>query len=296
MDIRQLSYFVAVAEEGTFTAAALQLNLAQSAISNTVAALERELGAALLTRGARQVTLTDAGVALLPRAREAIAAVSAARTAVDDVVGGLRGTLRIGTLTSTPTQVQLGALLGDFHQRHPAVQLRLIVSPSGSRGLLHDLAGGRLDVAFVGVTDPVGPGIHLREIARVPLELVVPVSHRLADASTIAIEQLANEPFVDFPSGYGTRTAVDEAFADAGTDREVVLECFDVRAAADFVAHGLGIAVLPRTLAFDQHAVRVVNLNHPGLTWPLSVAVSTVRPAARPTQALLGQIDHYVIH
>jgi DNA-binding transcriptional LysR family regulator len=296
MDVRQLTYFVAVAEERTFTAAALRLNLAQSAVSNAIRALERELGAVLFTRGAREVALTDAGAALLPRAHEAIATLSAARAAVDEVVGGLRGEVRIGTLTSTPTQVDLPALLGDFHHSHPAVHLHLVVSPEGSHGLVRDLVGGRLDVAFVGLADPASAGIHLREIARVPLDLIVPATHRLADASRVRIDQLATEPFVDVPAGYGTRVAVDSAFARAGIHREVVLECFDLTAAADFVAHGLGIAVLPRTLALDHHAVRVVTLDFPDLTWPFSIATSTIRPTSRSTQALLDQIDAYLIH
>jgi DNA-binding transcriptional LysR family regulator len=183
MDVRQLTYFVAVAEERTFTAAALRLNLAQSAVSNAIRALERELGAVLFTRGAREVALTDAGAALLPRAHEAIATLSAARAAVDEVVGGLRGEVRIGTLTSTPTQVDLPALLGDFHHSHPAVHLHLVVSPEGSHGLVRDLVGGRLDVAFVGLADPASAGIHLREIARVPLDLIVPATHRLGGAA-----------------------------------------------------------------------------------------------------------------
>ena len=100
MELRALDYFVVVAEERNFTRAAARLHVVQSGVSATIKALERELGAELLARTSRRVELTDAGTALLPKARAALEAAQAARDAVDEARGGVRGTLRIGTMTS----------------------------------------------------------------------------------------------------------------------------------------------------------------------------------------------------
>src|ERR671936_574108 len=98
MELRHLATFVAVAEEGGFTRAADRLHVVQSAASAGVRTLERELGATLFDRTTHQVTLTDAGRALLPEARAALAAARAAREAVDEVRGGLRGTVTLGIM------------------------------------------------------------------------------------------------------------------------------------------------------------------------------------------------------
>ena len=95
VELRHLEYFVAVAEERNFTRAAARLNIVQSAVSAAIKSLERELGAPLLERTSKRVALTDAGLALLPKARATLDAARDAREAVDEVRGGLRGTLRI---------------------------------------------------------------------------------------------------------------------------------------------------------------------------------------------------------
>src|SRR3954466_3144747 len=135
MELRHFEYFVAVAEERSFTKAAVRLHVVQSGVSAVIKSLERELGAPLLERTSKRVALTDAGEALLPRARAALDAAQAARDAVDEVRGGLRGTLRIGTRNGV-AEIDVAALLGTFHRTHPGVALQLTVSPRGSVGLL----------------------------------------------------------------------------------------------------------------------------------------------------------------
>src|SRR3954469_17116911 len=150
MELRHFEYFVAVAEERSFTRAAARLHVVQSGVSAVIKALERDLGAALLERTSKRVVLTDAGEALLPRARAALDAARAARDAVDEVRGGLRGTLRFGILNSVAV-IDVAAVLGAFHRTNPGVALQLTVSPQGSAGLLDALADGSLDVAIVSV-------------------------------------------------------------------------------------------------------------------------------------------------
>ena len=120
MELRHLEYFVAVAEEQNFTRAAARLHIVQSAVSAAVKTLERELDARLLDRNSKRVLLTDEGRALLPRARSVLDAARDAADAVAEVRGALRGTLRMGTLTSIRL-IDLPGLLGEFHRRHPGV-------------------------------------------------------------------------------------------------------------------------------------------------------------------------------
>jgi DNA-binding transcriptional LysR family regulator len=134
MDSRQLEYFVAVAEELSFTRAAQRLFTVQSTVSAAIRALEADLKVSLFDRSTRRVTLSAAGQALLPEAKAALEALDRARAAVEEASTGLRGSVRIGTLARLGL-VDLAALIGAFHQRYPLVDVQVTTSSSGSSGL-----------------------------------------------------------------------------------------------------------------------------------------------------------------
>jgi DNA-binding transcriptional LysR family regulator len=274
VELRHLQYFVTVAEELNFTRAAARLHVVQSGVSAAIKSLERELGAELLHRTSKHVALTDAGAALLPGARATLEAARDARDALDQARGGLRGTLRVGTMSSLGT-LDLPALLGRYHRRYPEVILQTSVAPSGSQGLVEALAEGRLDLAFVSVPGRAPVGVDWRELESAPLDLVVPAGHRLAEADEVRIEMFADEPFVDFPIGYGNRSITDRAFALAGLQRHVAIEIADI-----------GIALLPRSTVRPSEDLRQVVVAGADLRWPLAVATSRGPRAA--TRALLG--------
>ncbi|WP_018564454.1 LysR family transcriptional regulator [Streptomyces sp. PsTaAH-124] len=278
MELRQLACFVAVADEANFTRAAARLHIVQSAVSSTIKSLERELGAPLLDRNSKRVLLTDAGAALLPRARAALHAAQEAADAVAEVSGGLRGTLRLGTLTSVRL-LDLPALLGEFHRRHPGVLLRTSAVPTGSQGLVEALLDRRLDLAFVSLPDPCPDGISLTHLTSSVLDLVVPAGHPLAGRGSVSIAELTGLDFVDSPLGYGNRTVADRAFAAASVPRRVTVENTDIATGADYVRHGLGVALLPRFSLGAAEGVAVLTVRDADLDWPLSLAVpSTHRP------------------
>jgi DNA-binding transcriptional LysR family regulator len=294
MELRHLEYFVAVAEERSFTRAAARLHVVQSGVSAAIKALEHELDAPLLERTSKRVALTDAGEALLPRARATLDAATAARDAVGEVRGGLRGTLRIGTLTSVGL-IDVPALLGAFHRAHPGVTVQLTVSARGSAGLLESLVAGSLDLALVSVPGRPPAGVRIRQVAWRRLDLVVPAGHRLAGRSEVRIADLADEPFVDFPAGYGNRLVVDRAFAAAGVERRVAIEVTDIGSGAAFVGQGLGIAVVPRFAVPESLGLVLLPVVGADLDWPLGVATSAVRAPGAAVRALLNLIDDYVI-
>ncbi|GAA3453089.1 LysR family transcriptional regulator [Dactylosporangium matsuzakiense] len=291
MELRHLVYFVTVAEERNFTRAAQRLRVVQSGVSAAVRALERDLGARLFERTSQRVTLTDAGAALLPEARATIDAAQAARDAVQEVGGGLRGTLRIGTLISVPF-VDLPRLLGRFRADHPAVDLRLRAAPTGSAGLAASLADGELDVAFLSLPGRPPATLSVRTLAEEPIVAVLPVAHPLAQRATLDLADLADEPFVDSPPGYGNRTEVDRAFAAAGLARRVAVEVADIATVKEYIREGLGIALIPRFSVPDEPALRVIPITT-ALRWTFAVATATTRRPTAAVRALLGLVEEY---
>jgi DNA-binding transcriptional LysR family regulator len=285
MELRHLEYFVAVADEQHFTRAAARLHVVQSGDSAVIKALGRELGVALLERSSKRVELTDAGMALLPKARAVLDAVRAARDAVDEARGGLRGTVRLGVMPSVRL-LDLPALLAGFQQAHPAVDLQLRHFTTGSTGLIDAVATGNLDVALVAIPGKAPAGVELTELSSSVLDLVVPAAHRLAGQRAVRISDLGNERFVDFPTGYGTRTTIDREFAAADVQRHVSLEVNDVGDVADFIRHRLGIGFMMRFAIPDDPAVRALPVEGADLRWPLSMATSTTRAKSAATQAL----------
>ncbi|OXM50027.1 LysR family transcriptional regulator [Amycolatopsis thailandensis] len=288
METRQLECFVAVAEELSFTRAARRLFAVQSTVSATIQALEAELGVKLFDRSTRRVALSPAGTVFLPEAKAALEAVDRAREVVADASAGLRGSLRVGTLTSVG-DLDLPDLLGAFHRRYPLVELHVTVSITGSTGLAEDLRQGRLDVALLGLPESDLAGLDTKLIGSAPFVVVLPDGHRLGDRRSLTLADLSGESFVDNPRGFGNRVALDRAFEAIGTPRRVVVEVADLRAVPAYVTAGLGIAVVPdlRLLA----GVRTIPLDEPGLTWPLTIATRGERPPRRTARLLLDLID-----
>jgi DNA-binding transcriptional LysR family regulator len=293
MELRQLRCFVAVADEQSFTRAAGRLHVVQSAVSAAIKALEADLGAVLLERTSKRLQLTDAGAALLPQARATLGAAQAAYDAVHEVRGGLRGTLRIGTMISIGL-VDVPALLGRFHEEHPAVTLQVKAAPSGSAGLARALFDGSLDVAFVSLPGPAPAALTVRDLLSAPLVLVVRSDHRLAGETQVALEQLADESFVDFPLGYGNRVLTDRAFLQAATSRQVTLEAVDIATGAEFVRAGLGVALLPDFAVPGDPQLRAIDVPGSDLLWTLSVATSNRRPLTAAARYLLEMVDEFV--
>jgi DNA-binding transcriptional LysR family regulator len=294
MELRHLEYFLAVANELSFTRASQRLHVVQSGVSAAIKTLERELGTPLFDRGSQRVTLTDAGIALLPEARATLAAAQAARDAVDQVRGGLRGAIRVGTMTSIGI-VDLPALFGQFHTEHPAVMIRLRAAPSGSAGLAQSLLDGELDIAFLSLPGRAPTGLTVRRLAAVRLVAVLPSDHALAGQSAVTLTSLADEPFIDSPVGYGNRTVADREFTAAGIERHVTVEVADIATVPHYLRHGLGVALLPAFAApHNDPRLRVLPIAGPELLWSLEIAMSSSHRPSAAVRALLALVDRHL--
>jgi DNA-binding transcriptional LysR family regulator len=287
VELRHLEYFVAVAEEEHFTRAAERLHLAQSGLSASIRSLERELGAPLFVRSTRRVALTEAGRALLAEARRTLASVAAARSAVAAVQGLLRGTVSIGTEQCLAV-IDLPTVLSRFRTVHPGVEIRL--RQSGSSALLEDVRTGGLDLAFVALAGGRAPGgVALTPLTTEPMMLVCHPDHPLSTRDAVDWSELHDEVFVDFHVDWGARQVTDRAFGAAGLERKVALEVNDVHSLLDFVAGDLGVALVPRPIAYKKKTkVVAVPLRAAAPDWVVAVAVPSNGPANPATDALLA--------
>ena len=293
MDERKLRAFVTVAEELHFTRAAQRLYATQSTVSATIRALEQELGAALLTRTTRAVTLTDAGRAFLPEAKAALEALDRARASVEPPDSELRGSLALGSLSSLRT-VDVAALAGEFRRRHPQVQLRIDISPRGSVGHVDRVRSGLLDLAVIAHPDSEVPGLVVHPLRTFQVAALVPAAHPLADRESVPLAELAAEPFIDLPVGFTQRSMVDAAFADRGLQRWISVEVPDLSTLPQFVASGVGVAFLPSALTTTELPVRALGLADADLRWTLSVVTAAGRPLSRAAEAFLRLLPAHV--
>jgi DNA-binding transcriptional LysR family regulator len=249
MELRQLRSLVVLADERHFTRAAARLHIAQPALSQQLRRLEEELGLVLVDRTTRRVELTEAGQALVARARAALGELDAARAEMQERTGLLAGTVTIGT-TQTPGPVDVPRLLAGFHREHPGIGLQL--REGLSRSLVDDLRGDALELAVITDLEPTAMrGLDRHRLAEEPLVVVVPVDHRLASRARIPMRELRDERFVAFPEGATIRAIVGRAAGAAGFPPQIAFEAGEVSRVRAIVAEGLGVAVLPRS---DAHA------------------------------------------
>jgi DNA-binding transcriptional LysR family regulator len=297
LQLRHLEYFLAVADTSSFTHAARRLHVVQSGVSATIKALESDLGAELFARTPAGATLTEAGHALLPHAQATINAARAARDAVDAIRGRVRGTVAVGTMTSINI-VDLPHLVAELHTQHPEVAVQLRAAIGGTEELLRQLRAGDLDIAFLVFTDTPPADLHTRLIANVPLHLVVPADHLLAERTSIPLAALDGMPFVDCPLGYGNRSVIDNAFQSKGIQRAIALEITDIGTAAAHIRNGSGLGFLTQFLLDDYgpDGLITVPITDCDLQWRLHVATLAKRPTTTATNAFLTLLPNAMRH
>lgn len=281
MDLRQLAALTAIADHGSFSAAARALFTVQSNVSGHIAHLEKELGVILVDR--QRGGLTEEGFHVVERARriqrelEEISAEMSSRGA--EVVG----TTRLGVIGTTGRWV-MPALLRTISQEHP--RLRLVISEGASTSLVSDLLTGTLDAAVVHL--PVDdPELVIEPLFAEDLMLLVHSSHPLASRKEMSLVELAEHPLVLAPTGTALRRVVDRAASQVGATLTPLAEIDGVRLLASMAYEGFGPAIVPATsvprwLSGNFATVRVPELPRRVVAW-----VQRRRPAASiPTRTV----------
>ena len=282
MELRQLRYLDAVARRRSFSQAALDLHVAQSALSQQVRRLERELGVEVLRRTTRRVEVTEAGEVVLARARRALLELDGARADLDALQGLVRGTLRLGGVPPVGP-VHPAALIAEFSRAHPGVAIT--VREDVAFTLLAQLRDGGLDLVTALVDPDALDGLEGARLLDEELVLVAPLDHPLARAKRVPVERLAGEALV----AYGAESALGEAVLALMPGGRIVAEANELETVRELAARGLGVTLMPRTVVAahaDRLAIRPLSPKH---TIPVSLLW---RRGERPTPAAQAFREH----
>src|SRR5436305_2972490 len=292
MELRQLRYLVALADEQHFTRAAAREHIAQPALSQQIRRLEQEVGLALVERTTRRVTVTEAGRTLVARARRILSEVDAANAEMQALAGVRSGHVTVGTMhTMGPVDVSLA--LAVFHQRHPAVELT--VREQSSEELAEMLRDDVLDLAFLSVTERIeSHGLGLHQLVSEELVVVLPQHHRLGARGTLRMADLAGEQFISYREGARLRELLTFAARHAGFEPQIKLESNESERIRRLVARDMGVAILPRSDAERPGPeVAVATLTEPSLRRDITLACREGRrlaPAAAEFLALSKEL------
>jgi LysR family transcriptional activator of glutamate synthase operon len=283
MDLRQLCYLAAVARHRSFTQAALELHVAQSALSQQVAKLERELGVELLKRTTRRVEVTDAGELVLARGRRALAEVEGIRADLDALHGLVRGRVRIGGVPPV-SGLHPASLIADFGRRYPGIDIT--VREEVAAMLIAELAAGELDLVLA-LVDPqdTPPGIEGRRLLTEELVVITAPDHPLARRKRVPTSALAGEPLIAYGPGSALRAELERVVAEP----RFIAQANELETVRELVAHGLGITLMPAAVVDAAEPRLAVRPLSPRLHVPVSMLW---RGSEAPTPAARAFREH----
>jgi DNA-binding transcriptional LysR family regulator len=281
LDVRRMQVLAAVVATGSVTAAAARLGYTPSAVSQQVAALEKEAGAALLERAGRGVRPTAAGLLLTEYADTIARQVTEAETALGDLLAGRTGRLSVRYF-ATAGAALVAPAVARLRAEHPGVRVELRLSGPGDP--LPDVREGRADVALVVGAGGRPDGVRLLHLLDDPYLAVLPRGHRLAERRALRLTDLADEPWVGSEWPGPCLDAQLAACAAAGFRPRFVVESEDYVTAQGFVAAGLGVALIPRLGLGGPHPDVVVREVREAE--PVRTIHAAVRASAPPQPAL----------
>jgi DNA-binding transcriptional LysR family regulator len=292
---RQLEYVVAIAETGTFTAAAERCHVAQSALSHQISSLERHLRARLFERSSRSVRLTEAGRSLLPVARRVLGEMAGIRDELRSIDPVVRGPLRIGAAQTAVRVLDLPRMLVDYDRAYPEVDVSV---SSGARfELVSGLRSAEFDVALAALDGPVlPPRVSFVPFGHLePLVVVVSGDHQLAGRRCVRFRELAAASrFVDFQPGTALQNKIRAMAEAAGAERRVMCELGTIAEMVRMAATGAAVAIVPRVFTEDikgqpgpPDGISVVRLAEPDSYLTLGLFCNRDRAASAAVRAFL---------
>lgn len=289
MDLRQLTTLVAIADHGTFSAAARALYTVQSNVSGHIARLERELGVVLVDR--QRGGLTDDGLVVVEKARRVLHELDEISAEMASRGDEVRGDSRLGVIGTTARWL-LPQLLTQLRDQHPGVHVT--VHEGNTTNLLPRLLAQQLDATIVHL--PVDdPEVTVEPLFAEDLVLLVHTRHHLSGRESIPLAELAGEPLMLPPLGAALRRAIDRAASGVGIELEAQVEIDGVRLLTSLAFEGYGAAIVPATavprwLKGDFHRIAVPELPRRVVGW-----VQRRRPApGPPTRALLAVLREVI--
>lgn len=289
MDLRQLGYFVAVADAGSFSRAAVALNLAQPTLSRQIGLLEADLGARLLVRTGRGAVPTDAGMALLVHARSMLDSARHARNELRELQASPGGRLTIGLAPRVALGVS-AALVQRFRERFPRAVITVLEGLS--LHLREWLLAGRLDLALL-FDPPPSPQLAYKTLLRESLLLVAPISAPKLPAR-VGLAALAGYPMVLPSAPNAIRSLLDAALRPRGIELQVVAEVGAVQTVLALVAQGVAYTVLPEG-ALARGAIgqtlQCTAIGPPAIRNKLVLATPLARPATRLTRETAAMLE-----
>lgn len=290
MELRQLSYFVAIARRLSFRQAADDVHVTQSALSQQIRRLESEVGVELFDRRRHPIRLTDAGEHLLPRAIRLLDEVESLRTQTRDFGQTYSGRVVLGAMQYL-TSLEVPDMLAGFRTRHPMVELQLRMG--NTRQLEQMLKGDEVDLVLCHSDNLDLPGnFRVEELRTEELVIIVEATDPLAEANRLSIADLTDVPFITFQRGASIHDALQDAFAERGLTPRVGCESADMSTTFALVGRGLGVALVPRSITengmYTSRAVRAVPLGPEPITRTVALVVRADRYHSRALSAFVS--------
>jgi LysR family hydrogen peroxide-inducible transcriptional activator len=249
MEIHQLRYFVAVADEGSFSRAAAKVRVAQPSLSQQIQKLEADVGQPLFDRLPRSVVLTEAGVCFIDYARQILSAIGDARRCVDELKGAVGGRLAIGAIPTIAPFI-LPKLINRFQKRYPQVKLEIVEDVTD--GIAQRIENGELDAAIASTCNQ-SPTLRPHRLGKEPLLALVPKRHPLAAKTQITWDDLKTDRFLVLHDMHCLSRQVNELLAARKLRPELALAGSQLGTIANLVAAGIGISIVPQMM-IDQQA------------------------------------------
>ncbi len=269
MDIRALRYFIEVIHQQSFSLAARALFVTQPTVSKMIKQLEEELGTPILLKEGRRIALTDTGRIVYERGREILALHKQLQAELSDLNQVTRGELLIGI--PPLASALFTPLMTRFHQLHPHIELKLF--ERGSRAVEEELLAGTLEIGAM-LLPVENKEFDTLAICRYPLQLITPLQSRWAGRSSVALAELAAEPFIFYGEGFLLNERVHQACLQAGFTPLIAGRSSQWDFMASMVEAGVGITLLPELFSqqLDRTRFAVIPLEPPEVWWHMALA------------------------
>lgn len=249
MELRQIQYFIEVANREHVTEAAHAMHVAQSAVSRQIFNLESELGVELFIREGRNVKLTPIGRVFLEYMKDAVQVIENAKREVEEFLDPERGTIRIG-FPSSLANYTLPTVISGFRDEYPLVKFKL--TQGTYRSLIEAVVNGEIDLAVLGPVPKDVKKIKAKVLFEENLVALLPINHVLAGNRTITLNQLRDDQFILFPTEFILREIVVNACKRQGFEPDVAFEGKDIDAIKGLVSAGLGVTIIPEVTLIDN--------------------------------------------